>query len=391
MLGHLSDTEASEPERFDVWRSDTLIALTTLRDNEPRLEQAARAICIKLTDILSPWLFEAGPFSKVEARFRDEILVPAIKLHQDLNSASHQYETEYLKVLEGLSPKQMLDEWELKDANTWQKVRVERNVGRAIYCLHPKIIRLRAESTIPIVVTKPVIVVEGPDRETLPDPRGLNDSHLNSTTAPAVATASSPATHHVMSSSKQGNSTQVKLVEKPPTFIDSASSRDSTRRRRLSAHQTRKASTHPFTHKHEDPPSGPPPRQLSVPVEPSAYHRQEDRLSGHHQHHQHHHPKPNLEGERQPVFGRPPGTDPQDLVLPYTRGHYIEGSSYSHQSSQSAAASQSPSRKSSRDASGRSVGEMMVQPLSTRASSVSGQSSPTLNKSRGLKGFFGRQ
>ena len=388
-MAHLSDTEAAEPERLDVWRSDTLRALTTLHENEPRLERAARGICNKLTEILSPWLFEAGPFFKVEGRFRTEILDPAIKLHQDLKSASHQYETRYIEISDRLSPRQMLDEWDLKDANTWQKVRVERDVGRALYCLHPSVIRLRAESTTPIVVAKPVIVVEGPNRETSSDPRGLKDSSLHSTTAPPAATEPSSASHQVTSSSKQGNSAQVKFSEQPSMITDSDSSIDSSRRRRPSPHHNTRASTHPFTRKHDDP-SGPPSRRLSVPVEPSAHYRQEDRASGYpHRYYSTLHIAEG--GERQPLSGRHPRAEHQNVLLPYTRGHHIEGSLYSHQSSQGFAVRQQPSRKSSRDASGRSLGEMMAQSPYITASSVPGQSSPGLNNSRGLKRFFGRQ
>ena len=227
----MSDTEAAEPERLDVWRSDTLTALTTLRENEARLERAARGICVKLTDILSPWLFEVGPFSKVEARFRDEILHPALKLHQDLKCASHQYEMKYITFLTRLSPRDMLDEWDLKDADTWQKVRAERDVGRALYCLHPSIIRLRAESTTPIVVAKPVVVVQGPNRKRSSDSRGCKDSPLNSMTERPVTTKPSPATDHVTSPSKQGDPTHVEVAEKSSTFIDSDSSTESSRRR----------------------------------------------------------------------------------------------------------------------------------------------------------------
>ena len=331
ILGHLSDTEAAEPERLDVWRSDTLTSLTTLPENEPRLERAARGICIELTDILSPWLFEAGPFSKVEARFRDDILGPAIKLHQDLKSASHQYETRYIKVLDRLSPKQMLDEWELKDADTWQKVRAERDVGRALYCLHPSIIRLRAESTTPIVVAKPVIVVQGPNKKISSDSRGRKDSSLND--MKVLPAATEPSVPHL-------NIT-----------------------------------------------SGTPPRRLSVPVDPSAHIRQKDRSSAHH-----HHRKPHIVegGKRQPVPGRPPQVDPQNVISPHTRGHNTEGSSYSHQSSHVAAVRRQPSRKSSRDASGQSV-EVIAQPPSIIAPGVPGQSSSAGNNSRGLKRLFGRQ
>ena len=305
-------------------------------ENEPRLERAARGICIELTDILSPWLFEAGPFSKVEARFRDDILDPAIKLHQDLKSASHQYETRYIEVLDRLSPKQMLDEWDLRDVDTWQKVRAERDVGRALYCLHPSIIRLRAEGTTPIVVAKPVIVVQGPNRKISSDSRGRKDSSLNNMKVLPTATEPSIPHHNIA--------------------------------------------------------SGPPPRQLSVPVDPYARHRQKDRSSGHHPHH-HHHRKPHVVegGKKQPVPGRSPRGDPQDVILPHIRGHYNERSPYSRQSSQMDAVRRQPSRKSGRDASGRSVGETMAQPRSVVGPGVPGRSSSAGNNSGGLKRFFGRQ
>lgn len=91
-----------------------LTALTALRENEPRLEEVSRHICNRLNNILSPWLFAAGPFTKVDERVRQEILDPAIKLHQDLKSSSHQYETRRTSVLDRVSSQQMLEEWYLK-------------------------------------------------------------------------------------------------------------------------------------------------------------------------------------------------------------------------------------------------------------------------------------
>ena len=343
--------------------------------------------------MLSPWLFKAGPFSKVEARFRDAILCPAIKLHQDLKSASHQYEMRYIKVLDRLSPKQMLVEWDLKDADTWQKVRAEKDIGRALYCLHPSIIRLRAEGATPIVVAKPVIVVQSPKRKIFSDSQGRKDSPLNNMTVLPAATEPSPATHHVTSSSKKGGSPKVRFAEKISTFIDNDSSTDSSRRTRPSPHHNTRASTDPFKQKHEDPTSGPPPRRLWVPVDPSARYQQEDRSSGHHSHH-HHHRKPYVAegGKGQPVFGRSPRADPQDVPLPYTRGHYVIRTLYSSQPSQGAAGvRQQPLRKSSRHASGRSIRDMMAQPPSIKASSVPRQSSSALNNSRSFKRFFGWQ
>lgn len=319
--------------------------MTALRENETRLEEFSKDICNRLNNILSPWLFEAGPFTKVEERFRQEILDPAIKLHQDLKSSSHQYETKRMSVFDGLSSRQMLEEWYLKDADTWQKVRSEKEVGRALYCLHPSIVRLRAKGTTPTVVAKPVIVVERPERERFPDPGGHKDSPLSVMTAPVIEPG--PATHHIMSSLNPAVSVQLQFADERSMSTDSDSTAD-TRRRRLSPHG-RRASTHPTTtttttpQKHEDM-SGPPPRTLSVPVESHHHHhRQEERPPGQHSR------SPHLErGRQSPAAGRANKADQQHQdLLPYTRGHHIPGSSYTHQSpgaAAAAAAARQPSR-----------------------------------------------
>lgn len=91
-----------------------LTSLTALRESETRLEEVSRDIYNRLNNILSPWLFGASPFTKVDERFRQEILDQAIKLHQDLKSSSHQYETRRTSALDRVSSRQMLEEWYLK-------------------------------------------------------------------------------------------------------------------------------------------------------------------------------------------------------------------------------------------------------------------------------------
>ena len=154
-----------------------MTALTALHENDSRLERASRRICNKLSGFLSPWLLEAGPFAKVEGRFKCEILDPAIKLHQDLRSSSHRYDTRPHTVIKKLSPKQILDEWELKDADTWQKPRGEKEVGKALYCLHPAVHRLRTQGRPPIVIVKAVMVVQPPRRRLLITPESSSAKH----------------------------------------------------------------------------------------------------------------------------------------------------------------------------------------------------------------------
>ena len=177
-------------EKIDIWRSETLTALTALPENENRIERASRRICDDLSGILSPWLLEAGPFAKVEERFRREILDPAIKFHQDLRSSSHRYDMRPISVIGPPSPKQMLDEWELKDADKWQRPRGEKGVGKALYCLHPPILRLRTQGRPPIVIAKAVMVVASPERERIPNLHSNKDSSQSNSNQRKAATHS---------------------------------------------------------------------------------------------------------------------------------------------------------------------------------------------------------
>ena len=331
LLGQLPNREIAGQERIDMWRSETLTALTALRENETRLEEASRKICWDLDRYLSPYLLEAGPFARVEGRFRREILDPAIKLHQDLRSSSHQYYTTRIKVFDRLSPKQMLDEWDLKDADLWQRTRGEKEVGKALYCLHPSIIRLRTKGQPPIVITKPVIVVTSAERERISYPQGNRNSSLSGTIVPPASIESSPATSQIMSSLDQESFAHVKFADNLSVSTDSDST--STSRSRQHDFSQRRASIHPTTQKQEYLPASPR-RRLSVPLESSDGNPDLPRDS-----------RSYLEEERQ-SSGK--AQEDQD-IRPYRRGHFIAGTSNSFSSQ---AAARQPSRRGSRDGSG---------------------------------------
>ena len=304
-----------------------------LHENETRLERASKEICDQLNNILSPWLCEAGPFTKVEENFRREILDPAIKLHQDLRSSSHRYDTIHIKAFDNITAKQMLDEWELKDADTWQKARGENGVGKALYCLHPSLVRIRAKGAPPIVIARPVIVVISPATERVPNPPSLNNG-LPSGAASPPAIEPGPETDQVVSPLNQESLTEVKIAHNLPMLTDSDSTTDSERERTSS--KQRRASTHLSTKKHEHQ-SGPPQRRISVPMESS--HVKEYRPVN---------SKSHLEEERQ-SSGRPKGDPDQSF---YLRGYSIPGNLFSYRNQGPVL---QPSIKSRRDTSdGRS-------------------------------------
>ena len=295
-MGNLSDGRTAGQERIFIWRSETLIALTALHEYDTRLERDSRMICNHLGGLLSPWLLDAGPFAKVEGRFRREILDPAIKLHQDLKSSSHQYEVRHVPVLDQLTPKQMLDQWELKDADLWQKPRGEKEVGKALYCLHPSIVRLRTGSMTPIVIAKPVIVVTRPERENTSNADSDKSSSLSAATKSAAAIESSPATYQKTFSINPENTAHIDFAENPPVSTDSDSTTTFRSRRR-----SIKASTYPTTQRQEDLPSSRRQFQHSLESSDGGY----DPLSE---------PRSSLEEETH-------------YIQPYTRGHPIQGRS----------------------------------------------------------------
>ncbi len=363
----------AEQDRLDVWRSETLIALTALPENDTHLEAASTSICNRLSNILSPWLFEAGPFANVEERFRRDILDPAIKLHQNLTSSSHHYAARTIKDFDRLSPKQMLDEWDLKNADTWQKARGEKEVGKALYCLHPSTVRLRAKGTAPIVVAKPVVVVASPERERISNRHGIDDISQSCTMTSPPAIETKPATDHPIPPLDQESPIQVKFADPPSKLTDSDSTMDSGSRR-LSFHQ-RRVSTHPSTQKHEHL-SMSSQRRMSVPLQSSS--DEEDRRR---------HSRSRLEGEKQ-FSGR--SREAQD-ILKYTRGHAILGSSYSYRSQ---GAVRQPSRRPSRDTSnGRSSPRRSANENSQPPIAPSALVPPTTSgKPRSLKDrLLGRQ
>lgn len=354
ILDSLSDGDVAGQERIEIWRSETLIALTAPPENGTRLDGASRKICKDLSGFLSPCLLEAGPFAKVEGTFRREILDPAIKLHQDLRSSSHQYDTRHITFFDRLSPKQMLEEWDLKDADSWLEPRGEKKVGKALYCLHPSIVRLRTKDLDPIVIVKPVIVVTSPGRERTWDPPGSKNSSLKGMTPPPVAIEFSPTTNQITSSLDQKTSAQIKFADNPSTLTDSDSTTASrSRRRRFS----QSASTQSITQMQGYLP-GSPRRQLSVPLEFSDGNHDLPRYSRSH-----------IEEEKQ-LSRR---FEEDQNVLPYTRGHSITGTSNTFPPKTAARQPRQPSRRSSKDTSGdksssrKSANENLQPPIAPSA------------------------
>ena len=305
-LDQQSNRDGLGQERIDLWRSETLTALTARRENGADLEKVSRKLCSDLGHFLSPWLLGASPFAKVEERFRQEILDPAIRLHQDLKSSSYRYEFNTIPsaVFDELSPRRLFDGYDLKDADSWLKPRSEKNVGRALYNLHPSIVRLRIKGKNPIVITKSVIVVSNPNREDSWNQHGRGKNLMDGTNLPPAAAESSHANIKNGSLNDPQASAQVKVADDSTDSGSTSSSwtrRGSSDRQRIPTNLT--TQTQGYLYKS-------PQRQISPELS-------DDDLS------LKMHPRSHTE-EEVPSSRRLWEDQP---VQPYTRGRYIPGAS----------------------------------------------------------------
>ena len=215
---------------IDRWRSETLTALIARRESDLCLADASNDIISKVRRILSDWMLDAGSSVKLESRFQRDILDPAIRLHQNLSSSSHKYTMEPIQVLKELSPGQMLNEWVLKDADEWRQVKKENRVGKALYCLHPPLLRHRPNGGAPIVIMKPVIVVVRPGKESMSKPHSRNNTLSDGTTTPPAATRSASVTNQFLPSLDQDISPRGDLADSPYVSMDCGSDTSSTKR-----------------------------------------------------------------------------------------------------------------------------------------------------------------
>ena len=301
-----SDKDGPGQERIDLWRSETLKALTALCENGALLEEVSKKICSDLGHIFSPWLLGAGPFAKVEERFRQEVLDPAIRLHQDLKCSSYRYEfdTKPSTVFDELTPRQLFDRYDLKDADSWLKPRSEKDVGRALYNLHPSIVRLRTRGKNPIVITKSVMVVSNPHREDSWNQHGREKSLMDGTNLPPAAAESSHAKINNGSLNDPQTSAQVKFADDSTDSGSTSTSwtrRDSSDRKGTPTKLT--TQTHGYLSKSPERqiPSELSDHDLSLKMHPRSHTEEEV-------------PSSRRLREDQPV-------------RPYTRGRYIPGAS----------------------------------------------------------------
>ena len=121
--------------------------------------QVLQTISNQARDTLSHWLLDSHTFAKLEIQFQQEILEPAIRLHQDIRISTYRYQMDERDIPTGLSSRDMLDQWSLKDVDTWGPIKKGSEDLKRLGCLHPPLIRIRNSDGVAVNLSKPVMVV----------------------------------------------------------------------------------------------------------------------------------------------------------------------------------------------------------------------------------------
>jgi hypothetical protein len=106
---------------------------------------------------ISPWLPLSDAFIKHETRYQEEILEPAVKLHQAMRTSVEWYEICMPKVHPGpILEQPCLGLVTLKDIDTWRNVSAN-NIKGVFSALYPAINRLGAANEV-VELVQPVVV-----------------------------------------------------------------------------------------------------------------------------------------------------------------------------------------------------------------------------------------
>lgn len=158
MLYDLLTVGFADQSTIDRWRSDTLSMLVAKPSFGRDREKAIEDILVAAEKAISPWLLNREAFTQNKVQFRQEIIRPAVEIHQAMRISVERYNIFRSKAQpETNSDKTHLESATLRDIGTWRTVNAD-NVEGVLSCLYPGINRLdAADKSVELV--QPVLVV----------------------------------------------------------------------------------------------------------------------------------------------------------------------------------------------------------------------------------------
>ncbi|KAI9836587.1 MAG: hypothetical protein M1819_001219 [Sarea resinae] len=169
----------AEPRRdegkIDTWRSETFGAIIPSQEYKGCQDKIAQAIREAAMGLLEPFLPEDSELAAVSKSFHEEIILPAIRLHQDLRLSSSRYAFEYQAKVEDADRRSSgspiflkdLQRLELIDVDTERTLKPDSSVrytddgciGHLVLVVHPQLARKASDEERKIIIRKPVVLV----------------------------------------------------------------------------------------------------------------------------------------------------------------------------------------------------------------------------------------
>ncbi|KAL2075814.1 hypothetical protein VTL71DRAFT_757 [Oculimacula yallundae] len=141
--------------RVDKWRSETLSAIVETSGFQAHQTQKIKDIERTLLNKLDDWISHSTLDSSASELLQD-IIVPAVKLHQDMKCSGTDYDLSHAGYRRGESPASA-GFWTAKDIKTWTELSKTDLDWVAFHHQFPGLYRL--DTSGPVELTRPIIIV----------------------------------------------------------------------------------------------------------------------------------------------------------------------------------------------------------------------------------------
>lgn len=187
----LSDTSSLGRMNINRWRFETLLALIAHPDSIKERTDNLKMTVNTTRAVLSKFLPPGNCLlDEIDKGLKDDVLDPAFKLHQDMMTSLEIYDWQHADLSACSTKRQMLDQWDLRDAESWGPVKREHQVGKVLHCLHPSLLRLRTNGNPTLVLVKPVIIVAGRKKSNDPEQQRKREATPSGTNTRAATSQS---------------------------------------------------------------------------------------------------------------------------------------------------------------------------------------------------------
>jgi hypothetical protein len=152
-------SEFSDKMKVDIWKSDTLKAITALQHVRESSNRQATAIAKEAMEVmrfLSPK--KGAELNALGDGLLQTVIKPAAELAEMMCVSPRKYVTEYPAIPLKFTTVELASVWDLKDIEKWLKLRQSGLVSQVVRRLHPALVLYSGRDSRKVLV-KPVLGV----------------------------------------------------------------------------------------------------------------------------------------------------------------------------------------------------------------------------------------